>query len=133
MSESPFKARVRHYTDSGTSSPSNQRKDIERRKIADLEISNKALLSINHQLEQTRIKHVKQIKELKQQLAQLQQQRRSPSPSSLVDFVEEDDADESMENDTQFNKIRWSIQDLIEQGKDALAMSSASSKSHSPA
>lgn len=121
---SPYKARVRHNTDSGTSTPSNQKKDIENRKIADLEISNQALLTINHQLEQTRIKHVKQIKELKKQLAQLQQQQRSPSPSSLVDFVEEQDADDSIENDNQFNKIRWSIQDLIEQGKDALAASS---------
>ncbi|TIB90860.1 hypothetical protein E3Q19_02632 [Wallemia mellicola] len=122
--QSPYKARVRHYTDSGTGSPSNQRKDIENRKIADLEISNKALLAINHQLEQTRLKHVKQIKELKRLVEQLQLDRRSPSPQSMIDNVEEDDIEECLENDNQFNKIRWSIQDLIAQGKDALAAGS---------
>ncbi|EOQ99920.1 hypothetical protein E3P92_02989 [Wallemia ichthyophaga] len=122
---SPYKARVRHYTDSGDGRPSaavTPKKEIENRKIADLEISNQALLTINKQLEQTRKKHLKEIKDLKEQLAQLQQQRRSPSPSSLIDGVEEEDADDSIENDNQFNKIRWSIQDLIEQGRDALGV-----------
>lgn len=106
------------------------------RKIADLEISNRSLLTINATLEASKSKQAKEIRELRRKLretrlslppVEYRAAKSSWGPEEMARMEDEDtDEDSELEDATQGNgdeiykRVRGMLEGMIKQGKDAL-------------
>lgn len=105
--------------------------------IADLEITNKSLMSINTSLEATKHRQAKEIRDLRRKLRESRlilpprQFRAVQSPSDHGDSEEEEeeeedeDGDDLLEDyaakgDERYQRVRHMILDLVESGRRAL-------------
>ncbi|KAF7303218.1 hypothetical protein MKEN_01285600 [Mycena kentingensis (nom. inval.)] len=102
------------------------------RKIADLEITNRSLLTINTSLEQTKHRQAKEIRELRRKLRESRlilppREFRAVKPTpeeEETDDDEEEDAEEAertlAEHDVTYRRIKVILEGLIESGQRAL-------------
>ncbi|KAF9531925.1 hypothetical protein CPB83DRAFT_47987 [Crepidotus variabilis] len=107
-----------------------------KRKIADLEITNRSLLAINSSLEATKHRQAKEIRELKRKLREsrlilppsaYRAVKSSLDPSEIADDEEDvDDGDDSQEDEAQaekdeiYQRIKMTIEGLVKSGQRAL-------------
>ncbi|TFK19976.1 hypothetical protein FA15DRAFT_759695 [Coprinopsis marcescibilis] len=123
-----------------STSPKNEERQVKanaksQRKIADLEITNRSLLSINLSLEATKNKQAKEIRELRRKLREsrlvlpptaFQIAKASWGPEELPQEDEDSDEDSELEEATQgdgdeiYKRVKLMIDGLITAGRDAL-------------
>ncbi|KAI8638469.1 hypothetical protein BD408DRAFT_446767, partial [Parasitella parasitica] len=90
------------------------------RKIADLEISNKSLLTINEMLEKTAHHQAKQVASFKKQMMTCPEAEKQEQQQQ-VDIIEQAENEDDWENDEQFNRLKRMTEILIEQAQNALS------------
>lgn len=90
------------------------------RKIADLEISNKSLLTINEMLESTVRHQAKQVASFKKQMMTIPDQEEQQEQQRREEIIQQAENEEDWENDEQFNRLKRMTEMLIEQAQNAL-------------
>ncbi|KAG7099667.1 hypothetical protein E1B28_001492 [Marasmius oreades] len=109
-------------------------KDVAKsnRKIEDLEITNRSLLSINSVLESTRNRQAKEIRELRRKLRESRlilpprtyriiASNTKDEPDAEDESDDEDEQPINGSDDSAFMRVRMLINDMVESGKRALA------------
>ncbi|KAF1803281.1 hypothetical protein FB192DRAFT_1434658, partial [Mucor lusitanicus] len=90
------------------------------RKIADLEISNKSLLTINEMLESTVRHQAKQVASFKKQMMTIPDAEEQQEQQRREEIIQQAENEEDWENDEQFNRLKRMTEMLIEQAQNAL-------------
>ncbi|GAN08465.1 hypothetical protein MAM1_0206c07977 [Mucor ambiguus] len=90
------------------------------RKIADLEISNKSLLTINEMLESTVRHQAKQVASFKKQTMTIPDVTEQQEQQRREEIIQHAENEEDWENDEQFNRLKRMTEMLIEQAQKAL-------------
>ncbi|KAL9551335.1 hypothetical protein MBANPS3_004314 [Mucor bainieri] len=90
------------------------------RKIADLEISNKSLLTINEMLESTVRHQAKQVASFKKQMMTIPDAEEQQEQQRREEVIQQAENEEDWENDEQFNRLKRMTEMLIEQAQNAL-------------
>ncbi|KAG1118641.1 hypothetical protein G6F42_013152 [Rhizopus arrhizus] len=90
------------------------------RKIADLEISNKSLLTINEMLESTVRHQAKQVASFKKQMMTCPDAEEQQEQQRREEIIQQAENEEDWENDEQFIRLKRMTEMLIEQAQNAL-------------
>ncbi|KAK4510299.1 uncharacterized protein ATC70_004729 [Mucor velutinosus] len=90
------------------------------RKIADLEISNKSLLTINGMLELTVRHQAKQVASFKKRIMTIPDAEEQQEQQRREEIIRQAENEEDWENDEQFNRLKRMTEMLIEQAQNAL-------------
>ncbi|KAL7317706.1 hypothetical protein PS15m_004026 [Mucor circinelloides] len=90
------------------------------RKIADLEISNKSLLTINEMLESTVRHQAKQVASFKKQMMTCSDAEEQQEQQRREEIIQQAENEEDWENDEQFIRLKRMTEMLIEQAQNAL-------------